>query len=131
MDFGWFLDGFRWFWMDSGSLSYLGCTCASYPPSYISTAYLPGSSAFFLLTVPRMHMCILSPELQILYHIYQAHLPSISPPYLRCFWMVWDGFWVDSRWILDGKRFRIDFGWILDRFPFNFVWILVGFLDGF
>ena len=60
----------------SSSLSsrpYLGCTRASYLLRCISPAYLPGSPACYLATVPRMHMRILSAQPCIYIYIYIPH----------------------------------------------------------
>ena len=60
IDFGWIFDGFAWIlagvWAPTVSRAY-------YHPSYLYPAHLPGSSACNFRCVPRMHMCILSPEL--------------------------------------------------------------------
>ena len=121
IDLGWILDGFGTFlgfdgfWLVFGSPPFLGCTCAWYLPSYISPAYLPGSSAFYLpprylgctcasylpsgicpaylpgssacylATVPRMHMCILSPELYVSTYLpgsFAVHLPTVPRRFL-------------------------------------------------
>ena len=94
MDFGWFLDGFLgWIlvdfkqFLDGFSMVLDGFwhltvsrmhVCILSPQLYISSISTR-LICLYLPSVPRMHMCILSPELQSLHHIYQAHLPSISP----------------------------------------------------